>query len=102
MVRSGRRVAAWPNAYRWVDPMGIALTGKDPNLLPMLCKVMVGGLVLAPGVGEAYSARDENGLLVGFLVFSLPGQLLFLSEKSRAQGYYDYVNMLAPEAKEFL
>lgn len=78
-VRSAWGVAARPDAYRWADPMGIAFTGNDLSLLPMLCKVMVGGLVLAPGVGEAYSARDENGLLIGFLVFSLPGQLLYLS-----------------------
>lgn len=78
-VRSARKFAARSDAYRWVDPIGIAFTGNDLSLLPILCKVMVGSLVLAPGVGEAYSARDEDGFLVGFLVFSLPGQLMFLS-----------------------
>ena len=57
--------------------MAIALTGNDLSLLRDLSKAMISGLVLVPGVGEAYAARDENGSLVGFLVFSLPGQLLF-------------------------
>ena len=59
------------------DPLAIALTGNDVTLLPMLCRAMIGGLVLAPGVGEAYAATDENDVLVGYLAFSLPDKLLF-------------------------
>ncbi|GJE92352.1 hypothetical protein PsYK624_085060 [Phanerochaete sordida] len=81
--------------------MGVALTGGEYTLMPALLRAMLGGLVLAPGVGEAYAAREEEGRLVGFLAFSNPGELMFYSEESRAQGYYEYANMLPPEAREY-
>ncbi|GJE92369.1 hypothetical protein PsYK624_085230 [Phanerochaete sordida] len=83
------------------DPLAVGLTGGDISLLPMLCRVMVSGLVLAPGIGEAYAATDEHGVVVGFLAFSLPGQLLFATEESRAHGFYDYVASLSESGKEY-
>ena len=59
------------------DTLAIALTGADLSLVPMLIRVMISGLVFPPGMGEAYAATDDNNVLVGYLVFSLLGQLLF-------------------------
>jgi len=83
------------------DPVVVALTGADTSLLPDLCRAMISGLVLAPGVGEAYAARNENGVLVGFLVFSLPGQLLFAAEGSRARGFSEYAARLSDGGREY-
>ncbi|GJE92359.1 hypothetical protein PsYK624_085130 [Phanerochaete sordida] len=83
------------------DPLAVALTGTDASLLPMLCRVMLRGLVLTPGLGEAYAATDASGALAGFLVFSLPGQLLFSTETSRAFGFYDYAKRLSEQARKY-
>ncbi|EKM53198.1 uncharacterized protein PHACADRAFT_210890 [Phanerochaete carnosa HHB-10118-sp] len=71
------------------------------SLLPDLIKAVNSGLVLFPGMGDAYAARDENGVLVGFLVSSLPGQLLFATEGSRAYGFSDYAARLSSDAREY-
>ncbi|GJE92351.1 GNAT family N-acetyltransferase [Phanerochaete sordida] len=83
------------------DPLAYALTGTDLSLLPSLITIMLDGYLLGPDEGEAYAARDANGVLVGFLVFSLPGKLLFATEASRAWGFDEYVAKLSPEGQQF-
>ncbi|GJE92353.1 GNAT family N-acetyltransferase [Phanerochaete sordida] len=83
------------------DPLAYALTGANLSLLPALITAMLSGHLLVPGEGEAYAARDANGALVGFQVFSLPGKLLFATEASRAWGFDEYVAKLSPEGKQF-
>ena len=38
--------------------------------------VMIRSLMLSPGVSHVYTARDDSGTLVGFTIFTLPGQLM--------------------------
>lgn len=38
---------------------------------------MIGGLVLTPGFSEVYTATDEDGALVGYIICTPPGHLLF-------------------------
>ena len=60
----------------FTDPLAIALTGNDISLLPLLVRAMISGLVLTPGMSDTYGAYAGEKL-VGYLIFSKPGQLLF-------------------------
>lgn len=60
-----------------VDPLAIAFTGNDRALITALCRTITTGVILTPGFGEAYAAWEENGELAGYLLFTLPGKLLF-------------------------
>ena len=60
-----------------LDQFAYALTGTNMTLLPDLITAMMSGLLLEPDMGEAFAAHDEDGVLVGYLIFSLPGKLLF-------------------------
>lgn len=90
------------------------------SLLPLLISAMIGSLVLVPGMSDAYAARDKDGVLVGYLVFTLPGQLLlqresfcpqFLMrsyscfpaqrERSGAYGFSEYAARLSNDAREY-
>ena len=53
------------------------LTGNDLSLLPLQGQAMIGGLVLTPGFAEVYTATDEAGELVGYVICTPPGHLLF-------------------------
>lgn len=46
------------------------------SLLPSLGGVMLRALALTPGIADLFIARDETGALVGYTLFSLPGQLI--------------------------
>lgn len=37
---------------------------------------MLRALALTPGIADLFIARDETGALVGYTLFSLPGQLI--------------------------
>ncbi len=37
---------------------------------------MLRALALTPGIADLFIARDEAGALVGYTLFSLPGQLI--------------------------
>nr|VWP01371.1 Uncharacterized protein [Ganoderma boninense] len=80
------------------DPCSIALTGGNMSLLPDFGGVMVRSLMLTPGASHVYTARDENGTLVGFTIFALPGQLMCSTDEQRQNGrMVDYMNKLSPE-----
>ncbi|KAH9914400.1 uncharacterized protein BXZ73DRAFT_106644 [Epithele typhae] len=76
-----------------------ALTGGDLTRLPSLVKLLIRPITLVAGVGHIYIARDESGTLVGFLLFTLPGQLVI--EEQRQMGMYEYVAELPEDAKEY-
>ncbi|CDO69751.1 hypothetical protein BN946_scf184697.g23 [Trametes cinnabarina] len=83
------------------DPAAIALTGGDISLLPDLGGAMIRALLLTPGVGEIFTARDENGSLVGFALFSLPGQLMLSTEEQQKHGFLDLMGKLSPEGQKY-
>lgn len=60
-----------------IDILASVLTGNDLSLLPLQGQAMIGGLVLTPGFSEVYTATDENGALVGYIICTPPGHLLF-------------------------
>lgn len=78
------------------------MTGDDVSLLPMLARAMVGGTALVPGVGDIFTATDNDGRIIGFVVATMPGQPLFTTEASRSHGYYTYASnpKLDPRACE--
>lgn len=58
------------------------------SLLPSLAGALLRALLLTPGVGDAFTARNENGELVGYAVFSLPGQLLLSTSVYEATHHF--------------
>ncbi|KAI0773168.1 hypothetical protein BD413DRAFT_313897 [Trametes elegans] len=83
------------------DPAAIALVGGDISLLSFLGGTMLRALLLTPGVGDAFIARDEDGGLVGYTVFSLPGQLMLSTEKQQKHGFHDFMRKLSPEGQKY-
>ncbi|KAI9068968.1 hypothetical protein FKP32DRAFT_1560711 [Trametes sanguinea] len=83
------------------DPAAMALTGGDMSLLPDLGGVMIRALALTPGVGDLFTARDENGALVGFTLFSLPGQLLLSTWEQQKHGMLEFMVKLSPEGQKY-
>ncbi|OSC98582.1 hypothetical protein PYCCODRAFT_1447335 [Trametes coccinea BRFM310] len=83
------------------DPAAIALTGGNMSLLPDLGGVMIRALALTPGVGDLFTARDETGSLVGFTLFSLPGQLLLSTEEQQKHGMFEFMGKLSPEGQKY-
>ncbi|KAI0773169.1 hypothetical protein BD413DRAFT_539764 [Trametes elegans] len=82
-------------------PSAIALVGGDMSLLPTLSGALLRALLLTPGVGDAFTARNENGELVGYAVFSLPGQLLLSTEEQKMLGFLDFIAQLSPEGRRY-
>ncbi|KAH9934042.1 uncharacterized protein BXZ73DRAFT_100883 [Epithele typhae] len=78
-----------------------ALIRGDLTRLPSLVKLLIRPITLVAGVGHIYIARDESGTLVGFLLFTLPGQLVMSTEEQRQMGMYEYVADLPEDAKEY-
>ncbi|KAI0643326.1 hypothetical protein C8Q79DRAFT_1002544 [Trametes meyenii] len=83
------------------DPAAIALTGGDMSLLPTLGGVMFRALALTPGVGDLFVARDEHGALVGYTLFSLPGQLVLSTPEQQKHGLLDFMAKLSPEGQKY-
>ncbi|TBU60319.1 hypothetical protein BD310DRAFT_341726 [Dichomitus squalens] len=81
------------------DPCMMALTGGDWSILPDLGRVLVYSLSSCPGVSHMFTARDETGALVGFTLFSLPGEpILPTQEKGRVSAY---ISKLSPEGRQY-
>ncbi|KAH9914394.1 uncharacterized protein BXZ73DRAFT_55015 [Epithele typhae] len=78
-----------------------AMTGDDMTRLPSLIGLLIRPIVLVGGVGHTYTARDEHGVLVGFLMFTLPGQRLLSTDEQRKMGMYSYVADLPKDAKDY-
>ena len=57
--------------------MTLAFSANDPGLIPDMYSVLIRGFALTPGACEVYGATDENGALVAYEIFSLPGKLAF-------------------------
>ncbi|KIP09673.1 hypothetical protein PHLGIDRAFT_102407 [Phlebiopsis gigantea 11061_1 CR5-6] len=83
------------------DVLAGILTGNNLSLLPLQGQAMIGGLVLTPGFAEVYTATDEAGELVGYVICTPPGHLLFSTEETRSHGFYEYADALAPEARDY-
>ncbi|KAI0710872.1 hypothetical protein C8Q76DRAFT_694860 [Earliella scabrosa] len=83
------------------DPAATSLSGGNINLIPDLGRAMVRPLALCPGVGQFFSARDETGALVGFTLFSLPGQLMCSTPEQQAFGLFDLMGKLSPEGQKY-
>ncbi|KAH9914379.1 uncharacterized protein BXZ73DRAFT_106621 [Epithele typhae] len=79
----------------------LALTGGDMTRVARLGGLMIRPISLLSGVGHAYTARDEIGALVGFLLFTLPGQLMLSTDEQRKMGMYEYMADLSPEVQEY-
>ncbi|KAI0660216.1 hypothetical protein C8Q70DRAFT_913961 [Cubamyces menziesii] len=83
------------------DPAAIALVAGDMSLLPSLGSLMIRALLLSPGVGEMFTARDESGALVGFTLFSLPGQLILSTPEQQKHGMFEFMGKLSPEGQKY-
>ncbi|KAI0354403.1 hypothetical protein OH77DRAFT_1521688 [Trametes cingulata] len=83
------------------DPAAIALVGGDMSLLPSLGACMIRALALTPGVGDVFTARNENGELVGYAIFSLPGQLILSTPEQQKHGLFDFMGKLSPEGQKY-
>lgn len=59
------------------DPLASILTGNDLSLLPLQGQAMIGGLALTPGFADVYTATDEDGILVGYIICTPPEHVLF-------------------------
>ncbi|TBU46056.1 hypothetical protein BD309DRAFT_989104 [Dichomitus squalens] len=71
-------------------PCMMALTGGDWSILPDFGRATVRSLVLCPGASHMFTARDETRALVGFALFSLPGE---------PSTYY--MSKLSPEGRQY-
>ncbi|KAI0370713.1 hypothetical protein BV20DRAFT_1052150 [Pilatotrama ljubarskyi] len=83
------------------DPAAIALVGGDMNLLPSLGAMMIRALALTPGVADVFTARDEDGALVGYAIFSLPGHLILSTPEQQKHGLFDFMGRLSPEGQKY-
>ncbi|KAI0325745.1 hypothetical protein GY45DRAFT_1374488 [Cubamyces sp. BRFM 1775] len=83
-------------------PAAAALVGGDLSLIPSLASMIIRALLLVPGVGDMFTARDADGALVGFTLFSLPGQLVLSTpEQQDVGGMSEYMARLSPEGREY-
>ncbi|EIW52676.1 uncharacterized protein TRAVEDRAFT_53118 [Trametes versicolor FP-101664 SS1] len=83
------------------DPAAIALVGGDMSLLPSLGGVMLRALALTPGIADLFIARDETGALVGYTLFSLPGQLILSTPEQQKHGLFEFMGKLSPEGQKY-
>ncbi|KAI0631481.1 hypothetical protein C8Q77DRAFT_139138 [Trametes polyzona] len=83
------------------DPAAIALVGGDMSLLPSLGGVMIRALALTPGTSHLFTARDESGALVGYTLFSLPGQLILSTPEQQKHGLFEFMGKLSPEGQKY-
>ncbi|KAH9895927.1 hypothetical protein C8Q73DRAFT_789723 [Cubamyces lactineus] len=51
--------------------------------------------------GELYTAKDENGELVGFVAWTPPGRETFDTPDQLEMGYIDFVKQLDAESRKF-
>ncbi|RPD54572.1 hypothetical protein L226DRAFT_547924 [Lentinus tigrinus ALCF2SS1-7] len=84
------------------DPCSIALTGGDLSLIPSLGRTIARSIALCPGVGHLYIARDDAGDLIGFTLFTLPGQLMGSTKEQQVAGKInEYLATLSPEGQAY-
>ncbi|KAI0660204.1 hypothetical protein C8Q70DRAFT_914049 [Cubamyces menziesii] len=51
--------------------------------------------------GELYTARDEDGNLIGFTVWAPPGRTAFDTPEQLEMGFADFLSQIDEEGKEF-
>ncbi|RDX40724.1 hypothetical protein OH76DRAFT_308727 [Lentinus brumalis] len=84
------------------DPVAKCLTGGDLNLIPLLGLTFLRALLLSPGVSHMFTARDDTGALVGFTVFTLPGQLMLSTQEQRENAKLsEFASQLSEAGREF-
>ncbi|KAI0631480.1 acyl-CoA N-acyltransferase [Trametes polyzona] len=85
------------------SPSAIALAGGDASLVPLLGREMIRGLVFAPGTSHMFVAKDENGALVGYALFSLPAKLVPTALGSERQdlSMSEFTRRLSPEGQKY-
>jgi len=77
------------------NPAWDAVTAGDSSRIPSLASALMTPLI--SGVGDVYTARDEDGILVGFALWTAPGKCLFSTEDQMNMGYIDYLQGLPEE-----
>ncbi|TBU27413.1 hypothetical protein BD311DRAFT_724079 [Dichomitus squalens] len=84
------------------DPCMMALTGGDWSILPDFGRLTVRSLALCPGASHMFTARDETGALVGFTLFSLPGEPSTQETQSHEKDdMSEYMSKLSPEGRQY-
>ncbi|KAI0739366.1 hypothetical protein C8Q80DRAFT_1111112, partial [Daedaleopsis nitida] len=84
------------------DPLAIALTGNDLSMIPDLARALIRALLLTPGVSQMWTARDETGVLAGYTMFALPGQLMLSTdEQMKNARFMEFLERLSPEAQSY-
>ncbi|KAL6306348.1 hypothetical protein BKA93DRAFT_153734 [Sparassis latifolia] len=81
------------------DPLCIALSGGDRELIPESPRAMMNSLAFI--AGEMYTATDENGVMVGFTFWTKPGKCMFATEDQLALGYLQLLQKLSPECAAY-
>ncbi|PCH43237.1 acetylornithine deacetylase [Wolfiporia cocos MD-104 SS10] len=81
------------------DPLTIALTGGNTNLLQDLAESMIRPIAFQ--IGDMYTATDENGDMVGFTMWIPPGKQLLSTEDQMRLGYTDFMSKLPDEVKSY-
>ncbi|RDX40716.1 hypothetical protein OH76DRAFT_1412753 [Lentinus brumalis] len=93
-------VFAGPGVMR-EDPAALALSGGNISLIEDLGRTMLRSLLLCPGVSHTFTARDETGALIGFTVFSLPGQhMLSTPEQMEIARLNEFMIKMSEVSKE--
>ncbi|KAH9895912.1 hypothetical protein C8Q73DRAFT_789709 [Cubamyces lactineus] len=83
-------------------PAAAALVGGDLGLVPSLASMIIRALLLVPGVGDTFTARDAEGALVAFTLFSLPGQLVLSTPEQQDVGRMsDFMAKLSPDGRKY-
>ncbi|KAI0700812.1 hypothetical protein C8T65DRAFT_741927 [Cerioporus squamosus] len=83
------------------DPAAIALTEGNISFIPDLGNAIIRPLVLCRDVGQIFTARDETGALVGFTLFSLPGQLVLSTPPQQAYGLSKFMDKLSSRGQKY-
>ncbi|TBU60314.1 hypothetical protein BD310DRAFT_1037997 [Dichomitus squalens] len=81
-------------------PCMMALTGGDWSILPDFGRATVRSLVLCPGASHMFTARDETRALVGFALFSLPGEPSTQGTHEK-DDMSEYMSKLSPEGRQY-
>ncbi|KAJ8497067.1 hypothetical protein ONZ51_g741 [Trametes cubensis] len=90
------------NLYFLPGPAAAALVGGDLSLVPSLASMIIRALLLVPGVGDMFTARDSEGALVGFTLFSLPGQLVLSTPEQQNVGRMsEFMERLSPDGRKY-
>ncbi|KAJ8497061.1 hypothetical protein ONZ51_g734 [Trametes cubensis] len=75
-----------------------ATSGRLDLALPMAMGVLK---PLVRVSGELYTARDEDGNLIGFTVWAPPGRTAFDTPEQLEMGFADFLSQIDEEGKEF-